>query len=184
MTADRYVFTFCLKDVRFSQCADWTCRETLDRTRMAYVGLDDGRGNFVSRIKRRTWNRMTVCAQSQLCLHFFTILLAHQWEGVEFFCAWIFLAVTSTFYQLLDDSRIVYYKPAKVFISQKLLIDKLNVVNTFICYVGKPSKNHMPENRGRHWQFFGRLYYGRQVAGACEYGNELPGSIKCGEFHD
>ena len=23
-----------------------------------------------------------------------------------------------------------------------------------------------------------------QVAGTCEYGNELSGSIKCGEFHD
>ena len=29
-----------------------------------------------------------------------------------------------------------------------------------------------------------KFFLHRQVAGACEYGNELWGSIKCGEFLD
>jgi hypothetical protein len=35
-----------------------------------------------------------------------------------------------------------------------------------------------------HMHYYYHYYYYTQVAGACEYGNELSGSIKCGEFLD
>ena len=38
------------------------------------------------------------------------------------------------------------------------------------------------EEVGRMWGLDGIGSGHRQVAGACEYGNELWGSIKCGEF--
>ena len=40
---------------------------------------------------------------------------------------------------------------------------------------GKPEKKRQFRRTSRTWG---------QVAGACEYGNELSGSIKCGEFLD
>ena len=45
-------------------------------------------------------------------------------------------------------------------------------------------KMDLQEVRRGLWGLDGVVSGWGQVAGACEYGNELPGFIKCGEFLD
>ena len=50
MATERHVFPFCLQDGRPLSVRIRNNRETLDMIQMAYIGVYDGRGNFVSRI--------------------------------------------------------------------------------------------------------------------------------------
>ena len=49
--------------------------------------------------------------------------------------------------------------------------------------LGRPRRRSSASGKGL-WGLDGVGSGSGQVAGACEYGNELSGSIKCGEFLD